>query len=286
MWEIYQRYGRAAYSATSERVPGAEPLREDYVKLQKDYQAVVEEKEAGKEKLLESQNNWTLFSKDILAISKELHKAVLAMKNKQRVSDELLSSSKAQIDKYEAFLNSNQVVFNETPRSESTPASEPRKSIPPPQNQLKSPSFGQQITGIEIPEPQSIGENPAIDYKKLKQFVLTSSDELKTCAVLQALKWRITRNRKRSGRLVVMTEYVNEDLLGCSSNGYILERLLEHSSKKVVEYSISLLDELVAENVGTTYLTEQSKTMPLLAEILTSEVSIIKSKKYRKLTRR
>ncbi len=42
---------------------------------------------------------------------------------------------------------------------------------------------------------------------------------------------------------------------------------------RVVEYTMSLLDELVAENVGTRYLTDQPVSMPLLADLLTGEVS-------------
>ncbi len=324
MWEVYQRYGRGAYSAGSERVRDTDPLKEEYLKLQKDYQGVFEEKEAAKDKLLESQANWTLFSKDILAISKELYKAIIAMKNRQKVPEELLATSKAQIDKYESFLNSNQVIFRESQSSEPTPressevvsvpeagrprepsdasaaapsqeSSEPtrRRELPGAPTQLKSPSFGQQpLTGVEVPD--ALVECPAINYAKLKQFLLTSTDDLKVSAVLQALRWRITRNRKRSARLAIMSEYMREDLLSCNDNGYILQRLLEHPNRKVVEYTVSLLDELVAENIGTQYLTEQPKAMPLLAEILTREVcccflfskNSAKKHTHRKLIRR
>ena len=232
MWEVYQRYGKGMHSAGGGREVD-DTVRNEYMKLQKDYNAIFEEKESAKEKLLESQTNWTLFSKDILSISKDLYKAIQAMQTGQEFAEDLLTNSKAQIDKYEAFLNSNQSVFAYQPSSEATPPnSEPQRPVVPRGSQLKSPSFGQQMASIEIPDTQGSVDYPGIDYKKVKQFLFTATDDLKLCALLQAIRWRITRNRKRSGRLAVMSEYVKEDLLGCNSNGYILERLLLHSNKK------------------------------------------------------
>ncbi len=283
MWEALRRGGLSMVRTVKDSLnrAGDETLRGEYAKLQKEFSAVYEEKELTKEKLLESQTNWTLFSKDILAISKGLYRAIAALRSGQTVSEELLASSQSQIEKYEAFLNSSQNIFADSRRSEPSPAnSEPRQSQPLVEvgKQMKSPEFGQQI---EMPPPAA-DLPPPIDYQRIKQFLLTSTDHLKICALLQALRWRITRNRKRSGRLMVMEEYVREDLLECNGTGYILERLLEHPEKKyvqfcittryrVAEYTISLLDELVGENVGTKYLTEQPKTMPLLADILTGE---------------
>jgi hypothetical protein len=32
-----------------------------------------------------------------------------------------------------------------------------------------------------------------LDFEKLKQFFIESQDEMKICATLQALRWRVTR---------------------------------------------------------------------------------------------
>jgi len=292
LYETFQKYGRVSYSAGADPMRHSDALQDELAHLQKENQALFEEREANKEKLLESQKNWTFFSKDILSISQELYRAIVSLLNNQKISPEMLATSRNQIDKYEQFLNENQAIFRDqrassselsqkdlSTRNEQKPPPEPVKPslLQKPKEdditkQLKSPQFGQPIGGIELNEAQSIIENQPVDYKKVKQFLLTSIDDLKICAVLQALRWRITRNKKRTGRLSIMSEYIREDLLGCKNNGYILERLLTHKNKKVIEYMVSLLDELVIENLGTIYLTSQNKSMPLLAEIMTSEV--------------
>lgn len=247
MWDLFQHSGRVSRTAGGPLpAEGDESLRNDYTKLQKEFAAACEERDQTKEKLLESQNSWTLFSKDVLAISKSLYGAITALRKGQQVSEAQLNTSHLQIEKYEAFLNSNQAAFSESRRSEPEPepsaaGSSSVKDSPAAVDQLMSPAFGPPPSSqpVEIPEvppetqlPVPVADYPQINYERAKRFLLASPDELKICALLQALRWRITRNRKRSGRMAVMGEFVREDLLGCGNAGDILKRLLTARNKK------------------------------------------------------
>jgi hypothetical protein len=55
-------------------------------------------------------------------------------------------------------------------------------------------------------------EQDSLDYDKLKDFLVSSSDWLKLCATLQALAWRI---QKTKSHLEQMNSIIESDLLGC-----------------------------------------------------------------------
>jgi hypothetical protein len=46
---------------------------------------------------------------------------------------------------------------------------------------------------------------------------MTSNDELKICATLQALRWRLTKGKRKSLVKKIIFLYMHYDLLGCSS---------------------------------------------------------------------
>lgn len=56
------------------------------------------------------------------------------------------------------------------------------------------------------------------------------------CAILQALRWRITRSKNSQRREVIATYSMN-DILGCKrENSKIQENLLIQSNQKIKEY--------------------------------------------------
>ena len=43
-----------------------------------------------------------------------------------------------------------------------------------------------------------------MDYSKIKQFLVESNEEIRVCATLQALRWRLTKTkRKQLVKLVI-----------------------------------------------------------------------------------
>jgi hypothetical protein len=89
---------------------------------------------------------------------------------------------------------------------------------------------------------------------------MNSNEELKICATLQALRWRLTKAKRKSLVKQVIHLYMNYDLLGClpvdksiDQGHKILDRLLL-SSKRVLEYSMTFINALASECLGRSYL--------------------------------
>ena len=170
-------------------------------------------------KLVESQEKWTNFAEDILAISKELFKAVITLRSNNPISNEFLQRSEARIKKYDAFLNDNKATFCNAKNTEPTSA------------QLQ----GQANSQVDI-QP---GTYAFLDSEKIKSYLKTSKDDIKICGLLQSLKRRLLQTCKRTSRKTTMDWFVNYDILECACNdGIILEKLLLKHSKK---YFLSVL---------------------------------------------
>jgi len=79
-----------------------------------------------------------------------------------------------------------------------------------------------------------------LNYAKIKHFLLNSDEEIKVCATLQALRWRLTKTKRKQIVRQIIYTYMHYDLLGCMSSGkpdesmdqsspFILEHLLKGS---------------------------------------------------------
>ena len=103
----------------------------------------------------------------------------------------------------------------------------------------------------------SLKDLAPLNFQKIKNFLLTSQEELKLCATLQALRWRLTKAKRKSLVKQLIHLYMHFDLLGCLPNGQdqprVLDRLLK-SSKRVIEYTMTLINALASECLGRTYL--------------------------------
>jgi len=79
----------------------------------------------------------------------------------------------------------------------------------------------------------------ALDFVKIKENFHKIENEEFTCAILQALRWRITRSKNSQRREVIMNYAIN-DILGCNGeeNAIIQENLITASSQKTKEFFI------------------------------------------------
>ena len=53
-----------------------------------------------------------------------------------------------------------------------------------------------------------------LDYEKIKSFLVNSTEEIKVCATLQALRWRLTKTKRKQLVKFVIHAYQHFDLLG------------------------------------------------------------------------
>ena len=54
-----------------------------------------------------------------------------------------------------------------------------------------------------------------LDYPKVKKFCIESTEEIKVCATLQALRWRLTKTKRKQLVKLVIHAYAQYDLLDC-----------------------------------------------------------------------
>lgn len=60
-------------------------------------------------------------------------------------------------------------------------------------------------------------EHSPLDYAKIKQFLLHFEEEIKISATLQALRWRLTKTKRKQQVKLCIYAYQQYDLLGCSA---------------------------------------------------------------------
>eukprot|EP00826_Nyctotherus_ovalis_P004532 TRINITY_DN10991_c0_g1_i2.p1 TRINITY_DN10991_c0_g1~~TRINITY_DN10991_c0_g1_i2.p1 ORF type:complete len:305 (-),score=76.87 TRINITY_DN10991_c0_g1_i2:597-1511(-) len=262
MLEVYQRH-----SAHKEEAKINENLRQKYMKLDRENKMLVEQKEKQEQLHLESQASWLQFTKATIAMSKKLLTTMSSLQGHQRVSNRFLTISKDEINNFETQLTKQEAAYNTLQE----------KKLDPTHNNLLEKEIVQKqkvreadLGGADL-FPSEIAGMFDIDYKKLKEFLVETKDELKLCAVLQALVWRIT-NRGRLERSGAISDYTTNDLLSLKDNVKVLKHLLRHSNKKVVKYALVLLNELLAEEPGVNYLISNQEAMSLLIGLLKSQV--------------
>lgn len=72
----------------------------------------------------------------------------------------------------------------------------------------------------------------ALDFSKIKDFLMTSDETVKICATLQALRWRMTKTIKKKILKQVVYTYMHYDLLDCEEkqannrSSHVLDRLI------------------------------------------------------------
>ena len=220
-----------------------ELIKEEYGILREQYDLVIKREEYTKNKLLESQAKWTMFAQDILGIGKELFKAVNTLHKGDPVPPEFLQGSKAKIDKYETFLLHNAMEFKINrerdggillSREEGDPDRSNTAITEELRNDVSSLSmFNQKSYMDEGTSQTEIASLAPLRYTKIKHFLLTGEEELQICALLQALRWRVTRSKHGHPRKHVLHSYIHYDLLDCKGvESYICTHLLKHENRK------------------------------------------------------
>ena len=58
----------------------------------------------------------------------------------------------------------------------------------------------------------------ALDYEKVKSFLMECTDETQICVTLEALWWRVTKTVGKAGKGEVLHTYSHFDILGTESS--------------------------------------------------------------------
>ena len=147
----------------------------------------------------------------------------------------------------------------------------------------KSPSLISQNLSYNQDIDQSLARAPRtlpinislapLDYDKIKAYLLESDDELKICAILQALRWRISKSRSYSMRAEVLHTYMHYDILGLMEKGPDILINLLNKSRRVLAYTVFLINTMATEPTGRNYLIKYEQMLDTIFAVLLNEKS-------------
>uniref|UniRef100_H3AF96 LisH domain-containing protein ARMC9 n=1 Tax=Latimeria chalumnae TaxID=7897 RepID=H3AF96_LATCH len=124
---------------------------------------------------------------------------------------------------------------------------------------------------IAPPKGKEVPLLPSLDYEKLKTDLIYGSDRLKA-ALLQALRWRLTRSYPGEQRDTVLQAYISNNLLDSHSNGQRnIRSLLRSTSEVVRQYAARLINAFASLADGRVYLSQNPNLLKLLEETLKAE---------------
>ncbi len=106
-----------------------------------------------------------------------------------------------------------------------------------------------------------------LDFRKLKETLKTTKDLSYICAVLQALRWRISRAENVLARREAVIQLSSNNMLDYS----LFAALLEKKNRNVSEHVVSLINTLASEYLGRSYLIENTQLIKSLIHIMKSE---------------
>ena len=106
-----------------------------------------------------------------------------------------------------------------------------------------------------------------LDFKKLKVELANSKDINYTCAVLEALRWRVSKAGSIIQRREVVIQFSNYDLIDYT----FFTTLLEKKSRLVTEHIIALANSVASDYLGRSYLIENEQLITHLVYILKNE---------------
>jgi len=105
-----------------------------------------------------------------------------------------------------------------------------------------------------------------LDFAKIKKFLIDSTEEIRVCSTLQALRWRLTKTKRKQLVKLVILSYAHFDLLDCKkaarlaaseggqdSDVILIDGLLS-GPRKVLEYTMTFVNALASECLGRSYL--------------------------------
>lgn len=97
-----------------------------------------------------------------------------------------------------------------------------------------------------------------------------TANESQLCALLQALRWRLTQTDTETSTLV-LDSYIRFNVLSTSKpHDFLLDRLLT-STRRIKEYSISLINAIAHKKQGRDYLLTKENLIKLITKILYDE---------------
>jgi len=239
LYEIY-RLHRETQKNAGGSLPQITELRRESSDAQNWVQEVEELKkreEYTRKTLIESQTKWTGFSKGILAVCKTLMEACTNKKPADPAKQKSIAAAADKIMKYEKVLETNEKDLNDIEQEYQKALAIDAQRV---QSSFLNLSQQQQRDDSESASPIAIRDRsieyslPELNYSRVREALKELKDPLKICAILQALRWRITRTSHGPPRKGILQAFVENDLLGCeqAAGNSIVAGLVTSTNKK------------------------------------------------------
>ena len=106
-----------------------------------------------------------------------------------------------------------------------------------------------------------------LDFNMLKKILVKSSNISYVCAILEALRWKISKAKTSLQRREIVIQYTSYEVI----NYKIFKSLIDKKSKSINEYLIAFINTLSSEYLGRTYLLENAQLLKHLIYILKNE---------------
>lgn len=106
-----------------------------------------------------------------------------------------------------------------------------------------------------------------LDFRKLKATLMASNDANYISAVIEALRWRITRAGNAMHRREAVIQYGNCDLIDYT----FFDHLIEKKRKTIYESVVALINSMASDYFGRSYLIANEPLINYLILILKSE---------------
>ncbi|OMJ86908.1 hypothetical protein SteCoe_11458 [Stentor coeruleus] len=110
----------------------------------------------------------------------------------------------------------------------------------------------------------------SLNFTTIIKDLTSLQDDLQICALLQALRWRLTRTTKSVHKENLELFIRNNILCTIKPHDLLLDNLLS-STRRVKEYTIRLLNVITSEKVGRVYLLQKENMVALLVNVLYTE---------------
>ena len=110
-----------------------------------------------------------------------------------------------------------------------------------------------------------------LEYEEIKKHLLTSRDELSICICLEALRWRISKTPGKHAKGEILHTYTHFDILGCNGTCEDIILHLLNLSRRVMVYTVFLINAMASEVVGRNYLMKHPKMLDTLFSVLLNE---------------
>jgi LisH domain-containing protein ARMC9 len=233
-------------------------------RLKKQFVILQKREEYTRNTLVESQTKWTSFAKEILSLTKDLYSCVENLRRGFNVDYNMIGAVMEKVGRYEVFLNSTgddaSVSYSQADHSISD-------LTPSPHRQSESP-----IAPIRLEKEMVKGYStlPHLNYAIVIRDLNNLQDDLQVCALLQALRWRLSRSQAYL-RKEILAAYVKYNIL-CTAKPHdlLLDKLLGWEGR-VKEYTVRFLNVIATECAGRSYLLTKDTLIRILTAVLFME---------------